>query len=139
MTSIPFVPLAALGSTVFVFVNFLKYLTNRDWNAAATQITAWAAGIGAVALFANAQLANGIVVGTIPLAHLDFWSQVALGLSATSVLSTFNEAKKAVDHTDTAMTPPLFKKGAAIHARWRIVRVPPAQAPAAPAAQGVAT
>lgn len=128
MQSIPFVPLAALGSAVFVFVNFLKYLTNRDWNAALTQATAWAAGIGAVCLFSNAALANGITVGTTTLARLDFWSQVCLGLSASSALSTFNEFKKAVDTSDTASTPPLLK---AVHTRWKISRVPAAPATAA--------
>ncbi len=105
---IPFVPLVALGTLVFTFVNFLKFLSGRDWNAAITQAVAWVAGIVAIVLVAHTDFGNSITIAGHYLDNLNIASQVFLGLMATSLLSTANEFKKAFDHTDSAATPPLI-------------------------------
>jgi hypothetical protein len=105
---IPFTPLVALGTLVFTFVNFLRFLSARDWNAAITQLIAWAAGVVAVLLVRASDFAAGIRVGNLPLNKLGFWSALLLGLLATSLLSTVNEVKKAIDNQDTAHVPPLL-------------------------------
>jgi hypothetical protein len=110
MTNIPFTPLLALGTLVFTFVNFLKYLTNRNWNAALTQVAAWVSGILAVALAAQAQFASGIVVGGIALAKLNWASQLMLGLLATSLLSTVTTLTSLGASQPTAAAAKLFPR-----------------------------
>lgn len=104
----PLVPLVALGTVVFSFVNVLKFASARQWNAVVTQLIAWAAGIAGVFLAGATQFASGIAVGDVSLSNLNGSSKLFLGLIATSLLSTVNEIKKAIDATDSAATPPLL-------------------------------
>jgi hypothetical protein len=108
VNSIPFVPLLALGTLVFTVVNFLKFVKAKDWNAAVTQGIAWIAGVVVVALFAQTQFAEQLRVGTLRFSQMTFATQLFFGLIATSLLSTLNEFKKAIDNTDTAGTPSLI-------------------------------
>ena len=102
-----FTPLFALGTLVFTFVNFLKYARNKDINGVVTQGVAWVAGIAGVAIAAHTQFAGSINFGSLPLNKMNFVTQIFIGLIATSILSTVNEVKKAVDNTDSAAQPPL--------------------------------
>lgn len=112
MTDIPMVPLVALGTLVFTFVNFLKFLRARDFNAAGTQVIAWVSGVGATFLASASQvIGHGVGVGGVALNDLDAYTKVVVGMIATSVLSTVNEIKKAIDNSDSAQTPRLFRKG----------------------------
>lgn len=103
-----FVPILALGTFVFTLVIFLKNLSARQWRSVVTQLVAWAAGVVGVFLMAATQFAGGISVGNMSLDRLDFWSKFLLGLLATSLLSSANEFKKAIDRTDTAVVPDWF-------------------------------
>lgn len=104
----PLVPLVALGTVVFNFVNVLKFASGKQWNSVITQLIAWAAGIAGIFLVGATQFALGIMVGDVSLDSLDTPSKFFLGLVATSLLSTFNELKKALDRSDSAVTPPLL-------------------------------
>ncbi len=110
----PLVPLVALGTVVFNLVNVLKYASGRQWNSVVTQLIAWAAGVAGIFLVGATEFASGIMVGDVSLEGLDTPSKFFLGLVATSLLSTFNELKKALDRSDSASTPPLLppKQGA---------------------------
>lgn len=102
--------LIALGAIVFALINFLKYVRVGDWNSAGTQLIVWISGIAVVAVGAQAAIANGLEVPgtTFTLARLDFWSQVLVGLQASSLFGAVNELKKAIDNTDTASKPALL-------------------------------
>jgi len=101
------VPLVAVGTLVFTFVNFLTYLPAKNWNAAITQLIAWAAGVVGIILAAHTQYASQISFGSQNLSEASWPTQVFLGLIATSLLSTVNEIKKAIDSTDSAVKAPL--------------------------------
>lgn len=101
-------PLVAVGTLVFTVVNFLSYLRSRNWNGALTQLVAWVAGVVGIVLAAHSQYASQITFGTQKLSGASWWTQVFLGLIATSLLSTFNELKKAIDRTDSAKKAPLL-------------------------------
>jgi hypothetical protein len=103
-----FTPLLALGTLVFTFVNFLTYVRHWNVNGIVTQLIAWASGVVAVAIAAHTQFASEISFGDKTLAKLDGWSQVFIGLIATSLLSTLNEFKKAIDCGDSAKKDPLI-------------------------------
>lgn len=105
-----FVPLALLGALVYKFVDFLKFVKVKDWNAAGTQVVAWISGIVAITLFANSDFAAGIDLSGLSLESLNFVSQVIVGLSATSLFSSFYDIKRAIDNTDSARTPALISE-----------------------------
>jgi hypothetical protein len=104
-----FTPLLSLGTLVFAFVNFLKYVLAKNWNSAITQIVAWVSGVAGVFIAAHTEYAKQIMIGTANLGQMDWQTQVFFGLIATSILTTVNEVKKAIDNTDSAKTPPLLK------------------------------
>jgi hypothetical protein len=108
---VTFNALAALGTLVFTFVNFLTYVKARNLNGVVTQLIAWVAGVVAILIAAHTQFAPDITFGNHPLSKLDWQSQVFLGLIATSILSTVNEVKKAIDGSDSAKKVPLISKG----------------------------
>lgn len=100
-----------LGSIVFAMINFLKFVSGKDWNSAKTQLTVWVGGIVVVALAAQADVAAGLEIpgSSFTLGLLDFPSRILVGLAASSLFSFGNEVKKAIDNTDNAKTPQLFK------------------------------
>jgi H+/Cl- antiporter ClcA len=101
-------PLVALGTLVFTFVNFLRFFSARNWSAVLTQIIAWVAGMAGVFLMRATDFAAGIKIGDKSLDKVGFWSALLLGLLATSLLSTVNEVKKALDNNDSSKVPPLL-------------------------------
>ena len=102
-----FTPLVGVGTLVFTFVNFLTYVKSKNMNGAVTQGIAWASGIAGILIAAHTQFASQIKFGTQTLSDMDWQTQVFLGLIATSILSTVNEVKKAIDNKDTAAKAPL--------------------------------
>ena len=102
-----FSPLVAVGTLVFTFVNFLTYLRSKNWNGVVTQLIAWAAGIGGIFIASVTQFASQIKFGSQALSGMDAGTKIFLGLIATSILSTVNEVKKAIDNNDSAKKVPL--------------------------------
>lgn len=103
-----FAPLVALGSLVFKFVDFLKFVRVGDWNAVGTQVIAWLAGILAVFLAAASTFAGKINVGGTILTNFTVADKIFFGLMATSIFSVVYDFKKSFDSTDSAKTPPLL-------------------------------
>ncbi len=116
-----FVPILALGTLVFTFVLFLKNLSAQQWRSAITQVVAWVAGIAGVFMMAATQFASGITIGDTTIDRLSFWSKVVVGLLATSLLSTANEFKKAIDRSETAAAPDWFENKDEAAARTHFV------------------
>jgi hypothetical protein len=105
--NIDFVPIAALGLTVYTLTNLAKFLTNRDWRSVATLVFAWLVGIAAVWLLGATVWGNQINVGDKTLDLLSFWDKVVVGLVITSAGSAFYDLKRSFDRSDSAATPSL--------------------------------
>lgn len=90
-------------------IDFLKFITNRDWNGAATQAIVWIAGVVVVMLYAQTDWAETFGFAGILLSDMNLASQIAIGLGFGSVASFGADWIKARDHTDSAAMPPLFK------------------------------
>lgn len=99
---------AALSALVFTFINFVKCLRAADWNAVVTQAAAWGGGIGVTVLAAHSDFGDSLPVANVPLSQLNTPSHILAGLALASLASTFNEVKKAIDGSDTAVKPPLI-------------------------------
>lgn len=104
-----FIPLVQMAVLVFAIINFLKAIRSKDGNAAFTQITVWVAGVLVVLLAAQTDFASGIMIGDQALTALNFWSLLFIGLTISSLASFGVEIKKALDGSDSAKTPNLFK------------------------------
>lgn len=105
----PLVPIAALAALVVKFTDFLKALTNKDWNAAVTQVTVWLGGVAALFLASATVWAKGkgFTLGDIPLTDLDAASKVFGGMSISSIGGVVYDYKKARDNSDSAVQPTL--------------------------------
>lgn len=101
-------PLVALAALLVSVINFLRYLSGKDWNGAITQLSAWVGGVMVVMLAAGTDWAERIDVSGVPLGMLNAWSLIFLGLTVASTGSLIVEFKKALDSSDSAKKPGLF-------------------------------
>src|SRR5262245_54373513 len=107
------IPIALLGAFGKKALDVLKYLSAKDWNAAATQVAAWAVGTATVFVASGANLFENTVLPGLDqtFADLNSWSKVLLGSSILSLLGVLGvDFVKAVDNTQSAAFPKLFKK-----------------------------
>lgn len=102
-----FVPAVALASLVWMFVDFLRAVTNRDVKSVITHIVAWASGVGAVVLVAHTSFGDGVSVGRETLSSLDWWDLLVVGLLATSLVKPGLALTRALDGSDSNSQPPL--------------------------------
>lgn len=101
--------LATLAALVWKVVSIVKMATGKDYTPVITQGLTWLAGIIAVILAAQTDVAESVAVfGTTTLGQLDGWSQVLVGLTLSSAGSVAYDYKKAIDNTDSASEPPLM-------------------------------
>lgn len=104
-----FMPLVQMAVLVFALINFLKAVRQKDTNTVLTQLIVWVAGVLVTFLVAQTDFASGINVGDQSLTELNCWSLLFVGLTISSLASFGVELKKALDNTDSAQKPPLFK------------------------------
>lgn len=108
----PITSLALFGAGLVAMLDFIRYAKVRDANGALMIFLAWLGGFGMVALGAQADVTQGLVliVDQPPLGLLDVWSLVLLGFVIGSIAPTGVKVLKAFDNTDTAKTPMLVSK-----------------------------
>jgi hypothetical protein len=120
--------ITALGTVVFTAVLILRNISAfirlqkndygdpkgaartrlRAESAIVTQLVAWTAGVLAVYLLDWLGFRGAFSLGGKDLAKLAVGQKIAIGLMASSTLSTVNELKKAFDNTDSARAPSLL-------------------------------
>lgn len=105
-----FLPVVAMTTLTLKLVDFIRYLRAGDINGVTTQLAAWLAGVLVVFLVAQTAWAAGIAVGDMRLSTLGLWSQVFVGLTASSGAGFLNDIRKAVDNTTTAAIPRLIPR-----------------------------
>lgn len=110
MQMLDFVPVVALLALTYSGINWLKELTNKQWNAVVTQISTWVAGIVFVWLFSESDFGGGIAIGDTgyTLGSINTASLVLVGLSVGALATLAYDLKSAIDKTDTAKTPTLM-------------------------------
>lgn len=94
-----FIPVVIMAALIAKLIDFGKALSNRDGNAAVTQLVAWAAGVLIVVLFARSDFANGVAYGGVVLENMNLWTQIIVGMAVSSVASVGNDVRQAVDST----------------------------------------
>lgn len=106
------VAVALLGALASKVVDFLRFLSAKDWNGVVTQLIVWVAGIGTVFLFAVSDFAKGISFGNgsdaMSLANMSGATLIIVGMSASSIFSITNDLRSAIDSTGSSKKPPLL-------------------------------
>jgi len=97
--------LIALGTIVYTLVNLIRYVFATDWPSIFSQVIAWASGIGATILVAHTPLAAAFTFGKEDLSQIGWFSQLLVGLAASSSISIVYQFKKAVDTQGNAAVP----------------------------------
>ena len=86
----------ALVALVKKLVDFVKGITNKDLNEILTQLTAWAAGIGATLVAAQTALAEQGGVFGFDLADQSVWTKVLIGAAVGALASLTKDTLDAV-------------------------------------------
>ena len=106
---IPVVGIVLLLALVQKFMDFVKYITNKDVNGIVTQLGIWAAAIAAVLVVAATQFSNTVqITDNLRLDQLDLATKIVTGLLIGSGASSLYDYKKARDNNDSAVTPALM-------------------------------
>jgi hypothetical protein len=108
---VEFLPAVAMVTLILKVIDLLRYARARDANGVLTQLSTWIAGVVVILLVAQTEWADGIMVGSLALGKLGFWSLVFYGMSAGSVASLTKDTLKAVDNTNSAAIPVLVPTG----------------------------
>ena len=104
--------LLGLAFTANKLVSTLKNLTTADSRGSGlTQIVVWVVATLVLVLAGQADVTSTLTLPGLdgPLGDLDFASYVVLGLIAGSTGSVAYDFTKAVDNTNSAAEPSLFK------------------------------
>lgn len=104
-----FVAVAAMMAMVKQVVDWLRYLRGGDRNAVLTQAVAWAAGYGAVVVFAHSAWATSFDFGGVHVNEMGWASQLIAGFAVGSSASVVKDAFKAVDQSQSGAVPPLLE------------------------------
>ena len=104
-----FVPLVAALALSVKFIDWVKYMRAKDANGVVSQAASWAGGVAVILLLAQTDFASGVEIAGEGLSNLNVWSQIFIGLSVGSTGSLAFDFKKAIDGTDSAVTPTLLK------------------------------
>lgn len=102
------VGLAGLIAIIWKVVDFLKYVTNRDVNAAVTQASVWISAVLVSLLAREAEPFSAIEVMGTTFGNLSSAAIVLFALGLGSTASGVVDFRKAIDTTDSAATPTLL-------------------------------
>jgi hypothetical protein len=106
---------AGLTALVWKVVDFIKFVANKDWNAAVTQGLTWLSSVIISFLAREAAALGDFEVFGQPLAELDWAAVLLFALGLGSSASGVYEFKKAIDNTDGARTPSLLPNASNLH------------------------
>lgn len=109
-----FIPAVAMAALIFKVMDFLKNLTNKNWNSVVTQLITWVSGVVVVVLYAQTSWADQFGFADEVLSKMNFASLIAVGLGAASFSSVAYDFKKARDNTDSAMQPRLLRDSTSV-------------------------
>lgn len=109
-----FTSVLALGSVIYMAVNFVKYLRAGDWNGVLTLLLAMVVGSLVVWLASAADVSEHLkIISDGPeIGDYDAGSIIFAGIALASTFSLVADLRSAFDNTDTANKPPLVPPAA---------------------------
>jgi hypothetical protein len=103
------IPAIGLMASILIGLRFLKLVSDKDWNGAATQLVCWLIGMAFVWLWAQSDWADFVSFQGLALSKMNGASLAIAGFGAGSSASLGYVALKAFDNNQSAAEPPLFK------------------------------
>ena len=111
--------LGLLSALVYKLIDFARQVAGAargetTWNAPITQAAAWGAGVVVVLIAGAASFTSGVELPlgdsvSVTLGDVDVWSRVLIGLSLSSVASSWNGLLGAIDATRSTDKPALYE------------------------------
>lgn len=103
-------PLVIIGALIFSLMNLVRWVLARDWSPVINQVAAYVVGLLVIVLVRGSSLAKTFEVAPgHTLASLNTYDVIVIGLLATSIFSPVVQAIKAIDRSQSAFVPSLFK------------------------------
>lgn len=109
------VGLATLSAIVWKAVDFLKFVSNKDWKAVATQASVWVSAVVVALLAREAEPFSEIVIFGSTFGDLSWAAIVLMALGLGSTASGLYDFKRAIDNTDGAHVPSLLPETTATY------------------------
>lgn len=103
-----------VGLAMFVVItkqltNFVKYVRASDKNGIITGLAGFAVSFGSALLMANSHWGSLVLPALdVPLRQLSVVDLLLVGVAGMSGASFLHDRNKAIDNTQTAITPTLF-------------------------------
>lgn len=97
--------LVALAAIIWKVTSFVKFALARQWSGVKAQLVAWLVATVVVFLAAQADVANGTMIGDLALSSLDWQSLVLLALTVGSTASVGYDILKGIDGSNSAAEP----------------------------------
>lgn len=109
MTGVVLAGTVGLAALVWKLTDFLRLVVNlsTERSAVLTQLSAWAAGVGAVWLYGASQFGGSVVVEGLAISAMSGPTKVLVGITIASLGSALVDVKQAVDGSDSSTKPPL--------------------------------
>jgi len=99
---------ATLVALVIKVTGVVKYISSRDWRQVITQVLVWIVAFAVLLVAREADVAKNLTLwGNQLLGDMDTWSVLLMALALGATGSFAYDVKKAVDHSDAAVEPPL--------------------------------
>lgn len=99
-----FVPLLAMLALIKKVGDWLKQITNNDWNGVVTQLVIWVGAVVIVWLVSETDFAEGVGIGDTNLAAVNFASIVFVGLFIGSGASLVHDWFQSRDNSNSPTT-----------------------------------
>lgn len=119
-TALVLVGFAGLIALVVKLIDFAKMLSalfqgdTTQRSSIVTQVLVWIVAVLAVLVYASSDLGSTVnLTDALTLDAANIWTRIMVGIMLGSAGSTLIDFKQAVDHTDSAVKPPLIGAPAA--------------------------
>lgn len=95
---------ALFGVVVLKLSDFVKFVQNKDWNSATTQLGVFVVGFVAVVITSHSDFASGVGLAGVTLSKANWGSQVLIGLVAGGSAGALYDVKRAIDSSTSSNT-----------------------------------
>lgn len=122
---------AMIGFVVYSFINFVKFIGNKQYGSAALQAGVWGAGAAAVFLASLGSVVGHFTINGVALLDLNAADKIIFGIVASSVFATgFDKLLAAIDNSrSSAVSNPFSSLGASSPTGTRAATSAPSSTP----------
>jgi len=98
-------PIAMIGALCYTLVNFLRYLSAKEWQSALSIGILWVAGFVTIMVLAASAYAGSIAIFGITLSTMNIADKIIIALLTSSLYSPVKDLFKSIDNTQSGVMP----------------------------------